>query len=349
MRKGQRVSSLLVIYNAGELTRTAESIVSLTLACKSVWKLLAQKHYQYLKDFKEIRKRIDAEARQADMIESKRERQRQEAHRMELVRMNRKEKLHNALRRISSYDYKGHHRIMQEQRHTGTANWLFDYQPFQDWLLSPFSSPFGCFGIPGSGKTILTCAVIDHLALTQPRNPICYHYCSYDYASSLKATAILGTFLQQILERQALSDTVEENLLQDLQDSLDFPRSDTLYSILSKYFKTDHTYFLILDGLDELPRSEQSEVATFIETALTQTLHCAVKIFISCRPEAIIEKDVFRPWLSITISPQDIVSDIKSFVESEIEERVKGGELKLRDPDLKDEVIDRLTQDAGEM
>ncbi|OMP82771.1 Vegetative incompatibility protein HET-E-1 [Diplodia seriata] len=341
---------LMVIYFCTDIKELLiGSKISLTLACKSSWKPFAKKFDHYLKDFTKLQSRIDKEAHKADMIEAKQERKRQEDRRMALVRLNKKEKLREALRRISPYDYKAHHRRIQEMRHHGTATWLFDCQPFQEWLSAPTSSSFGCFGIPGSGKTILASSVNDHLVATQQPGVICYHYCSYEYPSSLKATAILGTFLRQILEREGHSAAVEESLYEDLQDKLDAPTPGELFSVISNYLKSGGKYFFLIDGVDELPHSEQAELAAVVQKALTDVSGCTVKIFLSCRREAVIDKKVLHPAHSVTISPANLSRDIRSFVEAVVDEKLKEGELKLRDPRLKFEIIDRLVTGAKEM
>ncbi|KAL0259363.1 hypothetical protein SLS55_005099 [Diplodia seriata] len=347
---------LIVIYFCtdikelfGAAKKTKRSKISLRLACQTSWIPFKKKFDQYLRDFTQLQSRIDKEAQKADMIEAKQERKRQEDHRMALVRFNKKEKLTEALLRISPYDYKAHHRRIQEMRHHGTATWLFDCQPFQEWLSTPTSSSFGCFGIPGSGKTILASSVNDHLVSTQQSSVLYYHYCSYEYPSSLKTTAILGTFLRQMLERAGHSAAVEESLYEDLQDKLDVPIPRELFSVISNYFKSGNKYFFLIDGVDELPHPEQTELAAVLQKALTVVSGCTVKIFLSCRPEAVIHKKVFRPAHSVTISPEDLSRDIRSFVEAVIDEKLKEGELELRDPRLKYEIIDRLATGAKEM
>lgn len=186
------------------------SKVSLKLACKSLWKPFNETFHRYLKEFEDIKSRIESEAGQAHMIEANRERQLQEAHRAELVRLDEKAQLRNFLLKISPFDYKTHHRRMQALRHPGTASWLSDQTSYQIWLRSPTSSSFGLFGIPGSGKTIISSTMIDQLMPAKASDFLCYHYCTYDYHSSLSAAAILGTFLRQILEGPSRPNEVEE-------------------------------------------------------------------------------------------------------------------------------------------
>ncbi|OJD30121.1 nacht domain protein [Diplodia corticola] len=332
----------------GDAKKSKTSKISLKLACKSAWKPFTEKFHRYLRDFKELQSRIDTEAGKADMIEAKQERQRHEAHRKALILSNKKERLQESLRRISPYDYKGHHRRIQELRHPGTAIWLFDLQPFKEWLFTPSSSIFGCFGIPGSGKTILSSSVMEHLQSTQESSVVFYHYCSYEYPSSLKATAILGTFLRQLLERETLFAGAE-SLHEDLLDKLNTPIPKELFAAIARYFKSGDTYVFLIDGVDELPSSEQAELAVVLEKAVSDALHCTVKVYISCRPEAVVKKKAFDPNLSVTISPENLSQDIISFVEAKVDEKLKEGDLELGDPHLRDEIIDRLAAGAKGM
>ena len=103
--------------------------------------------------------------------------------------------------------------------------------------------------------------------------PFDFDVLCYEYTASLKATAVLGTFLRQLLEKQMLSAADEESLLQNLQDKVNLPTPSGLFSALSQHFKHGESYFLILDGLDELPRSEQADIAAILEAALKDTPH----------------------------------------------------------------------------
>lgn len=87
-----------------------ESMISFKLAYKSLWKPFTRKFQRYLKEFEQVNTRVEKEAGQAHMIDAKRERQLQEAHRAEVARQDKRAKIRNALEKISTFDYRAHHR-----------------------------------------------------------------------------------------------------------------------------------------------------------------------------------------------------------------------------------------------
>lgn len=126
------------------------------------------------------------------------------------------------------------------------------------------------------------------------------------------------------------------------------PLPDDYFPVFSKFLNTKKRSFIIIDGIDEIQLREQDELCGFVETLLGLP-ECVVKIFMSCRPEAVSQKKAFHPPLSITISPELILDDIRSFVEMSIEEKMQTGDLVFGDPGLRHEIIDRLTIGAKEM
>ena len=113
------------------------------------------------------------------------------------------ERWEKLLQSLSSLDYRYQHRRLQRIRHAGTGVWLTEDLSFRSWLESSGSGGFCCFGIPGSGKTMLASNVVDTLGAfyTEATSFLCYHYCDYADASTLDPVVILGTLLRQLIER----------------------------------------------------------------------------------------------------------------------------------------------------
>lgn len=60
------------------------------------------------------------------------------------------------LNMLSSIRYDEKHRKLQRMRQEGTGLWLFKTNTFMEWSASTKSCCLYCYGMPGSGKSVLT-------------------------------------------------------------------------------------------------------------------------------------------------------------------------------------------------
>lgn len=274
--------------------RSKTSKISLTLPCKSLWKPFTSKFQDYLKEFEQINIRVKKEAGQAHMTEAKKERQLQQAHRAELVRQDKQTKIRSSLDKASPFDYEAFHRRVQAVRHTETTKWIFGQPSFMEWLEEPRSSSFGCFGIPCSGKTVASSGVIDHLTSTSLSSFLCYHYCTYEDVSSLSITSILGVLLHQAFEDSLRSTEARYLSFWERLSRTRLLLLDELFSVFCEFLSSKKSIIIILDGLDELENTTQDELSGLLEQILGLP-GCLVKIFVSCRPEAVSQRKAFHP------------------------------------------------------
>ncbi|KAL5605175.1 hypothetical protein FOVSG1_005322 [Fusarium oxysporum f. sp. vasinfectum] len=102
-------------------------------------------------------------------------------------------------------------------RTEGTCTWLFERQEFKDWRDAKKNSVLWYNGPPGSGKSVLASAVINHLQ-EQPESEVVHFFYSFRAASKRQETCglrsialqLLGKLLYQVVGqdfRTALSQT----------------------------------------------------------------------------------------------------------------------------------------------
>ena len=115
---------------------------------------------------------------------------------------------------LSIIDYVGQHSKLQKLRHHGTGSWLAEAQTFSNWRESQVSGCLGCFGIPGSGKTVLASSVVDSMSSSYVKvgSAICYYYCHYANTSTLDISSLIGTITRQLLERIEIPKDVAEDI-----------------------------------------------------------------------------------------------------------------------------------------
>lgn len=104
---------------------------------------------------------------------------------------------------------------------------------------------------------------------------------------------------------------------------------------------------IVLDALDE-STEEEKLAGTFAELLrLAKEGHTTVQLFVSSREDLRIER-VLSP---ITTSRMSLAykmnDDIRSFIAAEVDDRLRSGKLKLRNDDLRAEILESLLGGAG--
>ena len=225
-----------------------------------------------------------------------------------------KQKLLDAL---STYDYLGPLRRERKKRYGKTGLWLSECREYQDWLHDDKFGFFWLSGILGSGKTVLTTAVIDDL-LNQPSQKhihVAFFLCQHDNAASLEARTILGCLLRQFLTVENMSDAVENQLLQLSKGSSSDPEAlDSLFSELLDAVRTDSPV-IVIDAFDEVPRSERDVLLSILSQAWSFTRSC-VKILISSRQDIRRELETtFPDQYRRTMSCSEVDTDITTYID----------------------------------
>lgn len=324
--------------------------MSLTVTCRTLWKPFTLRFTEYLKIFEDLKQQVQDEANVADMIESKRERELQERHRALAEARSREEKLRQTLQRFSPLDYHLTHRRLRSECHQGTTQWIFDHDSYKAWKESTESSSVHCSGIPGSGKTILASSIVESLIAdpVDPSHLICFYYCDYADHQTLDPAIMLGTFVRQILERSHHAEGLREWVLNQWanHDSRPLAR-ELLPAILDAFERFEHVT-IVIDALDELSPPHQHECGSIISRFLGLSA-CQVKVFLSCRFEAIVLNKVPQPRFSIALSPKLLSKDIYRFVEDMVQDKIDSKDLTIQDPALQQEINDKLHEGAEDM
>jgi hypothetical protein len=91
-----------------------------------------------------------------------------------VINQRRKEKNQaRLLSYLSTVKYETKHRKCQRLRHRDTGAWLSKTWKFENWLYDPQSTCLWCYGIPGSGKTILAYVSASFCDAHGPRTVSC--------------------------------------------------------------------------------------------------------------------------------------------------------------------------------
>lgn len=104
----------------------------------------------------------------------------------------------------------------------------------------------------------------------------------------------------------------------------------------------------MIDALDECEEHLRKQILEFIEHLTT--LVPTAKVFVTSRRETdIVEGFQLLGTPAIEIAAHYVQADIKSFVVDRVKHLIETNKLKIRDPSLEGEIIERLTTQAEGM
>jgi hypothetical protein len=315
--------------------------VPLSIALRGLWKPHLGDFDVYLRKIRKEADCVQKEAETADMIESARSRELQ-------LYSERISKRHRALAGLPSVDYVSKQAKLSRLRHQGTCAWLLSHAQYDAWLRSPRSTCLCCYGIPGSGKSVLAASLRDALLAEMASNKsafVCYYYCDYADITSLDATRVLTSIIKQILENDFFPmDRFDEDFSCPYRHDQSPPTLSEGFMYLVGILATFKTTFFILDGVDELDGDNQVQVLALIDSLLLES-SLDIKVFVTSRTEEFRVKKAMQKYQHFQLSADKVHNDIASFVKDEIDQMLDPHPLS-NDPALKQQVVDALVKGA---
>jgi Cdc6-like AAA superfamily ATPase len=234
-------------------------------------------------------------------------------------------------------------------RHPGTCRWLQRTSAYVSWISKQGASCLCCYGIPGSGKSVLAASLRDDLAGTNSGRSdilICYYFCDYSDVPSLEPANILQSFIKQGLEQLSwttFGDDFECPFMDQSRKHTSLAESSRyLLELVKRYNKT----YVLLDGIDELSHDSQSSVLESVDQMMGSGLD--MKIFITSRTEEYRVKKALRYSSIIRLSEKHADGDISLLINDKLS-RLDPQHPVLLDEALKNEVAMALIDRAKEM
>ena len=116
-----------------------------------------------------------------------------------------------------------------------------------------------------------------------------------------------------------------------------------LRSVLGLYSRT----YIVIDGLDECGKDAQEDILFIVKT-LASFDRAIVKVVVFSRESAYLSI-VLKQYPCSHTSEAALTRDIVSFVKKTVESKLEAGELVIRNPTLKEEIISELVTKAQGM
>ncbi|KAF4416312.1 vegetatible incompatibility HET-E-1 [Fusarium acutatum] len=226
--------------------------------------------------------------------------------------------------KAESFDADRDLEIRNMSRTEGTCTWLFERKEFKDWRDAKKNSVLWYSGPPGSGKSVLASAVINHLQ-EQPESEVVHFFYSFRAASKRQETCGLRSIALQLLSKldvasnplKAEYDRARKTCKHELTNN-DGEVMVRLLRALLNHSRFPQVY-VVLDGLDECSvRTHGNPLFYSLQQLLNLDTLGTVKWFLTSRdvPEIRSVKDTFKA-VEIRANLTDTSKDIRAFLDAQ--------------------------------
>lgn len=295
--------------------------------------------------FRKHQKRVEKEASLSHQIEAAKSREMELAQRMKDEKRHRRYTMLSSLRTVN-YEIK--HAKVMSAKYPGTNEWIQSDTRYAGWLTSQASACLPCYGIPGSGKSILAASVIASLAeKLDTESALCYYYCDYTDSASLDSNYLMASLIKQILMRLPL-ESINDKLNCPFQEDMPPPSILASRDFLTRLFREFGTIYLVIDAIDELSPDNQRHVLDLIADLLSVPSPPIIKTFVTSRPEEHRVRAALANHESISLSTAEVNNDISQYIAGMISTMSQQNSL-LKNETIKQEISSVLTAGAEGM
>ncbi|KAI0803541.1 hypothetical protein GGR55DRAFT_387142 [Xylaria sp. FL0064] len=212
-------------------------------------------------------------------------------------------------------DFKGDYENQLDMRYKDTCTWILRDQRFLDWQDSRDNALLWYNAQPGSGKSVLASAVIDHLIKANKK--VAYFFYSFSKNSSRHIADGLRILALQLL---AFVGTPSDKLVDLYETETQFtPHLDNLRTTVNVVHEliTRNDVYIVIDGIDEC--SDEEQMCHLIEGLLERPTLGTVRWLFTSRVSD-IEKTMRKlKAVEIRPNPDNIREDIKSYLSLKID------------------------------
>lgn len=211
----------------------------------------------------------------------------------------------------------------------GTCQWVLKNPQYLGWLSETKASLLWISGFPGSGKTILSAYLLDHLSKTESspgsRPTVCCFFCDEKIETQRDGKAILRSLIFQILVRR-------RKLIRHIKSAYDIqgPHLVDNFSELWRIFtaiSSDNSLgpiSVIVDAIDECEESSRNRFLRCIITLIGNSQTAAnpnaprIKFLVTSRP--LLGRRYTTNLLEIEEVHKDMKDDLRLVIRIKVEE-----------------------------
>ncbi|RNJ52610.1 hypothetical protein D7B24_003165 [Verticillium nonalfalfae] len=225
-------------------------------------------------------------------------------------------------------------------RQEGAGAWLLDHPVFQSWT-SGSRRHLWLHGLSGSGKTVLSTTVLDHIAKENDRLLIRFFF---DFGDKTKQSVdgMLRSLAFQLYQSEAGSSVLDASF-QTHKDGHQQPATKILEDVVTKMLRVKKKVFIVLDALDE--STTRSDLLLWIKAITSGSDLGHVQLICTSRPEAEFLREIPEIIGSnnkLPLDKQAVDGDIDSYVSAELSLR-----REFLDMRLSDDLLSRIRSKVG--
>ncbi|KAK5127293.1 hypothetical protein LTR08_004442 [Meristemomyces frigidus] len=222
--------------------------------------------------------------------------------------------LRSALDWLSPTDYSQQLNDLITRHQDGTGRWFLESSKFTAWSKGEKDTLF-CPGYPGTGKTLMSAAVVHHLHKTVHTANIAVLYVFFNYKRHDEQTTehILGALLRQVVYARAHVPRIVQELYDSHVKKNTRPSLDDLKKLMVSLAQDFERVHIVIDALDECCHQHLRPVLFAIREMQAQG---KVKLLTTSRPLSEVQREVGTDFvLEVQASDADVALYLKSHMD----------------------------------
>ncbi|KAH0534081.1 hypothetical protein FGG08_007315 [Glutinoglossum americanum] len=166
------------------------------------------------------------------------------------------EKIH---RWLSAPDPSLNYNEARKKRQAISGAWFIGSKRFAEWKTQP-DSFLWLHGIPGCGKTVLSCTIVEdilHYCNHDPTLAVAYFYFDFNDAEKQQHEKMIRSLITQLSIQSASTPRSLESLFSSKMNGMQQPVAGELLATLRQMVQEFDQTFIILDALDECKERQE--------------------------------------------------------------------------------------------
>ncbi|KAH6642103.1 hypothetical protein C7974DRAFT_384834 [Boeremia exigua] len=261
---------------------------------------------------------------------------------------------------LRPFDGSVYHNEAQKQRHRGSGKWLIADLRFKEWLKEPHTFLW-LFGLPGSGKTILSSTIIEHIR-GHTTNACLYFYITFQRRETLSLDVLLQTLVWQLSSQHKSAARILKKLHTECQgepgENVRTPKTNELVKTFEQMLRLEHETWIVIDALDEcLAEGKRGDFKSLMNWLKDIVLarHSNLHLLVTSRDENEIRASLVAisgPRTFISIEGQGLDSDIRDYIWTRVwrsHELQRWETSSDKENDVREMIQSKLLDQAGGM
>ena len=245
-------------------------------------------------------------------------------------------------------DPRKNHDMSRKLWRPSTGLWFTNGTDFQGWLTKKSAKSIWCYGIPGSGKTVLASAIIEEVLKRGSDSVVAaYFYCDYKDVETQDPINILGSLAKQLLLQNERCFQEAESFYEAHRtgkQGFNSYRPDELRDLFLQMSSLFNQTMVVVDGLDECGKNTTMVIELL--SSLSKGDRTSVQTLFLSRDEIEI-RETLIDCIRLPIAAEK--GDLQLYVAAELGTRMELRGLHGNDKSLKEHFMDRLVNGANGM